>query len=75
MLKARLYEYQIQIREKENLKETNLKTDIGWGHQIRSYILHPYKLVKDLRTNHESSNVNDVLDGNIDKFLEKSLTL
>ena len=51
------------------------KKDIGWGNQIRSYVLHPYKLIKDLRTNYESTNVSDVLDGNIDKFLEKSLTL
>ena len=51
------------------------KKDIGWGNQIRSYVLHPYKLIKDLRTNYESSNVNEILDGNIEKFLEKSLTL
>ena len=75
MLKARLYEYEIQKRDQENQKELNSKTDIGWGHQIRSYILHPYKLIKDLRTNYESSNVNDILDGDIDKFLEKSLSL
>ena len=51
------------------------KQQIGWGSQIRSYVLHPYKLIKDLRTNHEASNVNDVLDGEIDSFLEKSLYL
>ena len=49
------------------------KTDIGWGHQIRSYILHPYRLVKDNRTNHESSDPSKVLDGEIDSFLESSL--
>ena len=55
MLKARLYEYEVQ-REKENLKESSLKTDIGWGHQIRSYVLQPYQLVKDLRNKTESTN-------------------
>jgi len=53
----------------------NEKKQIGWGSQIRSYVLHPYKLIKDLRTNHESSNVIDILDGAIDDFLEKSLFL
>jgi len=75
MLKSRLYELELQKRKEEENKIHSEKKDIGWGHQIRSYVLHPYKLIKDLRTNHESSNVNDVLDGNIDKFLEKSLTL
>ena len=75
MLKSRLYELEIQKRKEEENKINSEKKDIGWGNQIRSYILHPYKLIKDLRTNHETSNVNDVLDGNIDKFLEKSLTL
>ncbi len=75
MLKSRLYELEIQKRKEEENKINSEKKDIGWGNQIRSYILHPYKLIKDLRTNHESSNVNDVLDGKIDKFLEKSLTL
>ena len=75
MLKARLYEFELRKRQKENENLESSKSDIGWGHQIRSYVLHPYKLIKDLRTNYESSNVNDILDGNIDKFLEKSLTL
>ena len=75
MLKSRIYEYELQKRkEKENIIN-NQKQQIGWGSQIRSYVLHPYKLIKDLRTNHESSNVNDVLDGEIDSFLEKSLYL
>jgi len=75
MLKSRLYELEIQKRkEKENLIN-NQKKEIGWGNQIRSYVLHPYKLIKDLRTSHESSNVNDVLDGDIDAYLEKSLFL
>ena len=75
MLKSRLYELELQKRKEEENKINSEKKDIGWGNQIRSYVLHPYKLIKDLRTNYESSNVSDVLDGNIDKFLEKSLTL
>ena len=75
MLKSRLYELELQKRKEEENKIHSEKKEIGWGNQIRSYVLHPYKLIKDLRTNHESSNVNDILDGNIDKFLEKSLTL
>ena len=75
MLKSRIYEFEIQKRkEKENVLN-NKKKQIGWGNQIRSYVLHPYKLIKDLRTNHESSNINDILDGEIDNFLEKSLSL
>ena len=75
MLKSRIYEFEIQKRkEKENVLN-NQKKQIGWGSQIRSYVLHPYKLIKDLRTNHESSNINDILDGEIDNFLEKSLSL
>ena len=75
MLKSRLYELEIQKRKEEENKINSEKKDIGWGNQIRSYVLHPYKLIKDLRTNYESTNVSDVLDGNIDKFLEKSLAL
>ena len=69
MLKSRLYELELQKRKEEENKIHSEKKDIGWGHQIRSYVLHPYKLIKDLRTNHESSNVNDILNGDIDKFL------
>ena len=75
MLKSRLYELELQKRKEEENKINNSKKDIGWGNQIRSYVLHPYKLIKDLRTEYESSNVNSVLDGDIDQFLEKSLTL
>jgi len=75
MLKSRIYEFEIQKRkEKENVLNDQ-KKQIGWGSQIRSYVLHPYKLIKDLRTNYESSNVNEILDGEIDNFLEKSLSL
>ena len=73
MLKARLYEYEIQKKEEENQKELSFKTDIGWGHQIRSYVLQPYQLVKDLRNKTESTNPASVLDGNIDLFIEEGL--
>ena len=73
MLKARLYEHEIKKKEQKTKNLENLKSDIGWGHQIRSYILHPYRLVKDNRTNFESSSPDKVLDGEIDDFLESSL--
>jgi peptide chain release factor 2 len=73
MLKARLYEYEIQKREEEEKKNISSKTDIGWGHQIRSYVLQPYRLVKDVRTKIESSNPDDVLNGNLDQFIEANL--
>ena len=73
MLKARLYEHETQKREEENQKELNTKTDIGWGHQIRSYVLQPYQLVKDLRNKIESTNPLSVLDGNIDQFIEEGI--
>ena len=73
MLKARLYNYEIQKKEEASENLAKSKTDIGWGHQIRSYVLHPYRMVKDNRTNYESSNPDKVLDGNIDNFLENSL--
>ena len=73
MLKARLYNYEMEKREKETKNLENSKSDIGWGHQIRSYVLHPYRLVKDNRTNYESSNPDKVLDGEIDEFIESSL--
>jgi len=73
MLKARLYEFELQKKDKENTKIENNKSDIGWGHQIRSYVLHPYRMIKDNRTNYENSNPDKVLDGDIDSFLESSL--
>ncbi len=73
MLKARLYEHELKKKE-QNLKSSEeTKSDIGWGHQIRSYVLHPYQMVKDNRTNFESSSPDKVLDGEIDEFLESSL--
>jgi peptide chain release factor 2 len=73
MLKARLYELELQLREEKAQAEHDAKTDIGWGHQIRSYVLHPYKMVKDLRTEVEKGNADAVLDGDLDPFLEASL--
>ena len=73
MLKARLYEHEIKKKEQLLKNSEDLKSDIGWGHQIRSYVLHPYRMVKDNRTNFESSNPDKVLDGEIDEFLESSL--
>ncbi len=73
MLKARLYEHEIQKRELENEKELSSKTDIGWGHQIRSYVLQPYQLVKDLRNKVENTNPSDVLNGDIDLFIEAGI--
>jgi len=73
MLKARLYDYEIKKKEQENQNAENSKSEIGWGHQIRSYILQPYRLVKDNRTNFESTSPDKILDGNLDEFLEQSL--
>ena len=73
MLKARLYEHEIQKREEQEQKNVSTKTDIGWGHQIRSYVLQPYRLVKDLRSKIESTNPDDVLNGNLDQFIEGNL--
>ena len=75
MLKSRLYELELQKRKLKENALNKTKKEIGWGNQIRSYILHPYKLIKDLRTNYETPNVNDVLNGKIDKFLESSLII
>ena len=73
MLKARLYESELQKREDEAQAEHDSKTDIGWGHQIRSYVLQPYQLVKDLRTELETSNTQCVLDGDLDDFMAAAL--
>tara|TARA_Y100000389_G_scaffold102411_1_gene99234 strand:- start:2817 stop:3797 length:981 start_codon:yes stop_codon:yes gene_type:complete len=73
MLKARLYDFEMKKKEKETQNKESSKSDIGWGHQIRSYVLQPYRLVKDNRTNFESSNPDKILDGEIDDFLEQSL--
>ena len=73
MLKARLYDFEMKKKDKKNQSIESLKSEIGWGHQIRSYVLHPYRMVKDNRTNYESPNPEKILDGEIDDFLESSL--
>lgn len=73
MLRARLYELELQKREAETQKLEDAKTEIGWGRQIRSYVLQPYQLVKDLRTGHETSDTGGVLDGDLDDFMGASL--
>ncbi|PPR09494.1 MAG: Peptide chain release factor 2 [Alphaproteobacteria bacterium MarineAlpha11_Bin1] len=73
MLRARLYEAELQRREEAAQAEQDAKTEIGWGHQIRSYVLHPYQMVKDLRTEVETSNTQNVLDGDLDDFMAAAL--
>jgi peptide chain release factor 2 len=73
MLRARLYDYEIKKKEEQNQSTEAMKSEIGWGHQIRSYVLQPYRLVKDNRTNHESTNPDKILNGEIDEFLEESI--
>ncbi|MEE1657806.1 peptide chain release factor 2 [Microvirga sp. CF3062] len=73
MLRARLYEAELKKREEKASAEAAAKTDIGWGHQIRSYVLQPYQMVKDLRTGTQSTAPQDVLDGDLDPFMEASL--
>ena len=73
-LKARLYEQELQRREAEVSAGYAAKTEIGWGHQIRSYVLQPYQLVKDLRTGVTSTAPSDVLDGDLDKFMAAALS-
>jgi peptide chain release factor 2 len=73
MLRARLYELELQKRDAAAQAVEDQKTDIGWGHQIRSYVLQPYQMVKDLRTNVETSDTSGVLDGDLDRFMGASL--
>ena len=73
MLRARLYEFELRKREEASAKVEAAKTDIGWGHQIRSYVLQPYQMVKDLRTGVETSASGAVLDGDLDRFLQAAL--
>jgi len=73
MLRAKLYELELKKREEKAAAEQAAKTDIGWGHQIRSYVLQPYQMVKDLRTGVATSNTGAVLDGDIDQFVEAAL--
>ena len=73
MLRARLYELELQKREEQAAQRAGVKTDIGWGHQIRSYVLQPYQMVKDLRTGVEKGNPQAVLDGDLDDFMAAAL--
>ena len=73
MLKARLYERELQLQQEKIDAVNAKKTDIGWGHQIRSYVLQPYQLIKDLRTGFTSTNPSAVLDGSLDDFIQASL--
>jgi peptide chain release factor 2 len=73
MLKARLYEIELAKREEDRARYEAAKGDIAWGNQIRSYVLQPYQLVKDLRTEHQTADVNSVLDGDLDPFIEAYL--
>ncbi len=73
MLRAKLYEAELKRREEKAAAEQAAKTDIGWGHQIRSYVLQPYQMVKDLRTGMQTSNTAGVLDGDLDPFMEAAL--
>jgi len=75
MLRARLYEVELQKREDAAQAEHDAKTEIGWGHQIRSYVLQPYQMIKDLRTDMETSNTQEVLDGDLDAFMLASLAV
>jgi peptide chain release factor 2 len=74
MLKAKMFEREQQMRDAERQVREDAKTEIGFGHQIRSYVLHPYQMVKDLRTGHETSDTQGVMDGDLDSFLEASLS-
>jgi peptide chain release factor 2 len=73
MLRAKLYEAELKKREEKAAADQAAKTDIGWGHQIRSYVLQPYQMVKDLRTGVSTSNTGAVLDGDIDQFTQAAL--
>jgi peptide chain release factor 2 len=73
MVKAKLYEMELEKREAQNAQYQAGKNEIAWGHQVRSYVLQPYRLVKDLRTSHETGNVDGVLDGDLDPFIEAYL--
>ena len=74
LLRSKLYQLKLQEKEKKMAQEHSQRCTIGWGNQIRSYVMHPYQMVKDIRTGHETGNVNLVLDGNLDSFIIAALT-
>ena len=74
VLQSKLYELELRKKEEKLMQQLGQKVEIGWGQQIRSYVMQPYQLVKDLRTKHEVSNVNGVLDGNLDEFISLALS-
>ena len=73
MLRAKMFEIEVKKREEKAAADQAAKTDIGWGHQIRSYVLQPYQMVKDLRTGVSTSNTAGVLDGDLDAFMQAAL--
>jgi peptide chain release factor 2 len=75
VLKSRLYELEKKKQNEKLEKLEDAKSDIAWGNQIRSYVLHPYRMIKDLRTNVETGNIDKVLDGDIDEFIKANLLL
>ena len=75
MLRSRLYELELKKKEEKASEENAAKTDIGWGHQIRSYVLQPYRIVKDLRSGYETGDTDSVLDGDLDPFIHSNLKL
>ena len=75
VLRSRLYDLELQKKREEKDKLHKEKKDIAWGSQIRSYVLHPYQMVKDHRTNHETGNVGAVLDGDLSQFIQEYLAL
>ena len=74
ILKARLFQFELEKEKEKNKELEDQKMDIGWGSQIRSYVFHPYQLVKDHRTGEETANADGVLDGDIDQFIRAYLT-
>ena len=73
ILKSKLYELKLNENKEEKNKLNDLKKDISWGSQIRSYVFHPYQMVKDHRTKYETSNIDNILDGNLNEFIRKYL--
>ena len=75
LLKSKLYEIEREKMDEDKKTKAGEKSEIGWGNQIRSYVLHPYRMVKDLRSNYEDTDPDSVLDGNIDKLIFSNINL